>query len=305
MKKTSPLTALISAFGILVVALSCTTPLTSKEKTDVEIDGLLGKVKSVRTSYGNGEYTKTMYDEYGYHVEQLNYYHEEGRELKTSCKNTYNKNNKLIEKSIYNSSGALKYQVSYKYDEQGNNTEITTVDSRGQPNAKNIFVYDNRGNMVERCSYGASTDMPPYEKHSYTYDSRGNQVGGSSTSNSGRVTTNYHYEYDDKGNRTVQDTHYSTPSGDGQAIWRFEYDEKGNITKHSSLNPDGSIKEAVGYKYDNYGHQTEEHSINQGTESKSTYQYSYDEQGNWIEKIYRDTTLGITETIKREITYYK
>ncbi len=215
MKRIKSLAVIIFTLAVSASTLHCATPSVRKQKTDVENAELTGKVKTVRETYGDETFVVTGYDEHGYQIEYNAYYADEGYEDKISYKNKYDENGNRIEQNIYNSGGSFTHQVAYKYDKHGNNTEAITLDTKGYLIGKRVFVFDGKGNVIDRCSYGTSTDIPPFEKFSYTYDSKGNLIEGNGYSSSGRVTTNFTCKYNDRNNCIEQHTYYTSTNANG------------------------------------------------------------------------------------------
>ena len=92
-------------------------------------------------------------------------------------------------------------KIKYKYDSQGNRTEMAWVDQDGVPSLR--YVYKNEGNRKEVAVY--RTDGSFSHGYADTLDEKGNEVETTSLTrqpNSGTKTTYTYLEFDSQGNWT-------------------------------------------------------------------------------------------------------
>lgn len=159
-----------------------------KKKTDWELMGLKGKVKSKTTYYWNGaiyydyecdnNYSSLNIDllfndtggiiEYkAYNSEnslrrslqsrEINKYDGTGNRIESK---TYDENGKLsslsifsgrkeIESKYYDENGKVRLRFVYVYDDYGNKIAEKQYDEKGKLYSQNIFLFDSKGNIIE------------------------------------------------------------------------------------------------------------------------------------------------------------
>lgn len=255
---------LLAIISILMFFSGCAK---NNNQTDLQIENLKGKVKSVREKdyeavekFGKatkGETTRgftpirlTKYNEQGNMIEQNRYFSDGKEENKSHFQ--YNENGKKLKKEIYDVAKESMYRWNYEYDEQGKLIEINIYDSNGELIRKIIYRYDEKDRVIEEIGYNSEGNLEDRQT------------------------------YEDNGLKNKTESHYNQ---NGVLVFRNDYvcDEKGNV---------------ITQEYNLYGFYGKD--IN----TKITYEYKkYDEKGNWTEKIqYADDVLDqITE---REIEYY-
>ena len=154
----------------------------SSKPTDREIDGLKGKVKSVKIqeykaiSNSNeivkGEkkdtYTMYKYDKRGNKIEISKYNSDESLDYKGIYK--YDKKGNRIEESYYVSDGSLNSKIIYKYDDKGNKIEESHYKPDGSLDYKYIFKYDDKGNYIEESYYNYDVSLEYKKITEYKYD---------------------------------------------------------------------------------------------------------------------------------------
>lgn len=260
-----------------------------KKKTDVEDEGLKGKVKSVRVyryysiddkTFSINHLTMSKTDS-SYHL-KVNY-DEKGNLLGWEG----NKGEKLLT-ITFNKSG-------YRYTATKFNTDgiRTYLDS---------FFYDTKGNMIEDKGFAYRGDTLLLAcKNKYEFDSKGNMTKMFSYASTNEIGDKWLYKYDANGNQTEQ-TEYS-PKGIFLQKRIYKYDDKGNVSE-TSFYGDSLIFKNV-YKYNDKGFVIEElhYSSDKIIDQHYFYKYEYDEKGNVIKKICPDNLEQTPLTI-RVIEYY-
>lgn len=145
------------------------TELSSK-KTNVELEGLTGKVKQIKVGYytaveKNGsivqgekagfegmdeDYTPSNYlkifNEKGNTVEFKDF------DVNSHFKYIYNDIGNIIEENEYDEKGNVISKTSYKYDDKGKILE-KNYSYNGKITSSSIYKYDTNGNLIEWSDY--------------------------------------------------------------------------------------------------------------------------------------------------------
>lgn len=225
--------------GVLMLNLLSFSTIHAQIKTDLEIEGLKGPVKSVRFERAeilqgdNVERARwlvsvTTYDEKGNRLEELKY-NANGALLKKMVFTRDDKGNQM--KIIYKADGTIDSKWIYNYDSRGKMTNGTWYDPDGTLRLKIVKTYDANGKLIEDAMYNA--DGSTKYKTIFTYDAKGNRVSDTAYSDTGAVA-----------NKSV----WSKSGGDvtlynnDGTIWyrassqapTLEYDPYGNWTKWST-----------------------------------------------------------------------
>lgn len=292
----------------IIVLVSCTQ---TEQKTDLTKKNLMGKVKQITEkrylvddkfeNIENDTLVETnvlLYDENGFRSK---------KDFRGSddpdCK--YDEKGNPIE---YTYKGWSIHKWKLKWDDKGRVIEESVFDTDGNLKYKRTFKYDNNGNNIERedqTAYTHDTNRFMYSKYVYKYDNKNNKIGWYREDNiDSSLSPMETYKYDDNGN-ILEEKSFS--DGVLSAIIKYDYDNNGNLieVKTNSLDRDYSSKATI--NYDEKGNEIER--VETGVidkepiKIKNTYKYEFDKNGNWIKKIeYED---GIAEMItKREIEYY-
>jgi hypothetical protein len=177
----------------------------------------------------------------------------------------------------YNSSGQLLKEIyglqikEYIYNLEGRLVEIRRSYGKGVIDSRQVFSYDDKGNLLDRISY--DTNGIFRGKETKTYDANGRlleEVNGYGTN-----------IYNAQGQLTMEIRGKDTSDSSYRKVI-YEYDDKGLIVK-------------------------EEEFDNKGLRKKSVYTYEFDSTGNWTKEITTewsaDGKQGSWETY-REISYY-
>lgn len=264
----------------VIVFLSFTLTATAQKKTDWELMGLKGKVKSIRdTEYNMGEtegenktrHYQFLFNNKGYKTQESM---READQTQFTTTFKYDKSNNLIDESsrLVRSTSSRKY----KYDTKNNTVTVNYYVANGVQITKTVQKYDANGNMTER--------------HVENLQDKGQN----------KVIESYWYAYDGN-NRLIEE---KQQMGSSIKKIEFKYDENGNRTEQNDFDTEGLPTYWYKYKYDDKGNLVEEVSAFRGYEKDTTtYMYMYDDKGNWTEK--REQIGGITQHLTiREISYY-
>lgn len=326
MKKTIHRATLACLLTLLAPTLYCGIPSSIyHERTDIEKEGLKGKVKSVNQTEYNGQkpsgvlvkrevlgYNDTKYDEYGYAVENRarRYDEEMNYEIATTYVNKYNTDGKRVEWCAYNDKDTLLVQHIYKYNSKGDIIEHAVYKPKGRLNLKYKFEYDSKRNIVNSYTYNSYETITNH--YTFDYDKNGNMVESNGYYDAESRSSTLIYKYDEKGNIVEQIFFNSIVHEEAtQTRWKNIYDEKGNLTEAYLLSPMDSFEKKYLYKHNAKGDITEEYVADyvNDTEVTQQYEYKYDKHGNWIQIVTatssKETSIPYIEIKERVIEYYE
>lgn len=140
--------------------------------------------------------TAYLNDRNGNRIERTVYMKEKMSKKETS---RY-ENNRLVEEQSYNPNGTLAEKRVYKYDNQGNMTELEFYNPNNELTQRYIYSYDDRGNRIEWRFYDADEFLVALT--TYYYDDHNNVIEISSFNYDEHLNWkhSYDYEYDDDDN---------------------------------------------------------------------------------------------------------
>ncbi|GJQ07770.1 hypothetical protein CAPN010_19280 [Capnocytophaga cynodegmi] len=295
-------------------------------KTDLEQDGLKGRVKRV----------------IGYKIE--NYDPKSNLPQKNCYEKVYNPQGRKIEKIFYEEDGSISSKETWKYDEQGNLLEnnsdyykgvhsfyyttykynekgklIEEIWNSNSSSTKSIWKYNEKEELIEYIRYEDET-VSRKEKHIYKeVGERGNLVKTiwceykfGETFNveryyneheklieeihyeeNGTISSKETWKYNDKGNK-IENIWYNK---NGKIVKKTsKYDDKGNLIEETYYDRFG--KEFL--KYNDKGNLIEEIKYNRNGKIDFKETREYNNQGNLIEEIRyrRDGKIDFKETWK-------
>lgn len=287
----------LSALFLSMFALSCQTEKATADAAPLQNKRqgwngatLYGDVESVVVKSredGNDSYTtrKYMFNQRG-DVYEVSTYNASGRLIPETIYR-YDENGKMVEKQLHYE-GALCKRVLFRYDAEGNNTEVNELDAHGKllrklnyiyvegrivkmiadirinnSRCEFPFAYDSRGNLIEGTEYATPLDdefQSGFISHEYAYDLNGNVTKDEFEwdDNVEGAAVDVAYVYDDKGRKIKEKTIVDT----GEPFWTvqiFKYDEADRVieveTFYSSNNE--LTKYTKFYKYDSVGNEIE------------------------------------------------
>lgn len=109
-------------------------------------------------------------------------------------------NNRLVEEQSFDDNDRMTEKRIYKYDNQGNNTELEFYDRNGDLQQRYLYKYDNNGNRIEWRFYDADEFLVALT--TYYYDDHNNAIEVSSFNYDEHLNWkhSYIYEYDEDDN---------------------------------------------------------------------------------------------------------
>jgi len=269
------LTILIAVFNIMNIYA---------QKTDVEIFGYKGLVKSVKEVKCNykdvfGVLTRgecRIMSKYLFTNEVQ--YNADGSPSATTYFYKKDTNGRLYSSHVYNSD----WNLVEENDFYNNNLDN-----------KIINKYDSEGKIVEKNHY--SYDGSFRNKTIYNYNSEGYLIMRKEYNSNGSVLKEKSYKYN-KGNLTqtsTQEGHYG----------RYKYNSDGNVREFRKTREYSTYSEMWLYKYDSVGNQIQSDYLYKG-ELKTTTLYKYDSNGNKIEESNYKNEIMIPVSISEFIIEY-
>ena len=297
------------------------------DKSDWDLDGLRGRVKSTRTYkawFADGESNglkveqkreleeEVSYDPKGHQTEWRNVnYLPADPKYKLTAGHICDAYNRISETRYIRADGSLVKRITYVYDEKEREKERAYYFPDGTLERKETYTYDDKGNMIE--------EVDKQQVHPEHYSPKRYDV---------YVTSKVTLKYDERGNK-VEEKHFKT-DGSLYASWVYSYDLNSRLNKSTRYDKEGRLGDQVIKKYDDTGKLIEEinylnfcyhqdgrmceGSVNSGDgvfyyATKVTYEY--DRQGNWIKQ--SEFSMGGEESksayepmkvLYREISYY-
>tara|TARA_R110001592_G_C13186309_1_gene751651 strand:+ start:1219 stop:2043 length:825 start_codon:yes stop_codon:yes gene_type:complete len=267
--------------NILFLSLS----ISGYGQTNLEEDGLKGKVKSVK------ETSHTIIDNFGRYKKERCWY---------ITLREFNKNGRKINHYHYNTdgTGTLSFKSVYYYDIDGYLIEFNDI--YGTDNLihrKFIYKYDNNKKLIEENRYASNGSL--IVKEIYEYDSNGNLIEYYYYDRKGNLYKKESYKYDYNGNRIENNKSYSDGSGSKET---YKYNQKGNLIEKNEFSV---FNKKYLYGYDRMGNIIEIKIIEKDNnkETTITYEYTYDSNGSWIKKLEFENHFT-KKLIERTIEYY-
>lgn len=162
----------------------------------------------------------------------------------------YDINGNKVEEIKLDSDGNLSLNTIYKYDNNGNNIEKHSENSAGNW-VKNNYKYDQLGNKIEEVG-SDSSNPKDFWKHIYIYEGKGNPIERIIYSEDGKLSHKETYKYNFKGNILEQRDKYSRYGSGALSKHIYKYDEKESEIERYRYSLGGSIqyKNAYEYEYD-------------------------------------------------------
>jgi hypothetical protein len=272
------------------IFLSCNSELSKNEKTDLEIKGLKGEVKSIRQTVYTakekfGEIVKDkpgafhsdyssyyeLYNEDGNLLEENSYY--QTGELVGKKKFNYDENLRLIETLFYDPDGTLTVKWIHKYDDTDNNFKTFRYNEKGEAIGSSDNEYDNAGNLI--LSLRNNPDGEPTHKAVYEYDENGLLIKES----------------------------YLNLSGSYSRTSIYKYNEEGKSKEEEKYDTDNNLTHRILITYDSKGNKIKEVSTAYEKSSVTIFDFNLDEKENWITGVY-SLSDGRIWLVERKIEYY-
>lgn len=261
---------------IILTYFACTS--LAQNKSDVELAGLKGPVKSVL-------YTSHVAVVQGDSIVRG----QEKWENEGSFNNltVYNKAGYEIEELEYGPYGAMR-TVIYR-DDRNREVENYSYDSQGNLAFKNLSRYNADGQLVEGVSYDME-DSSLSSVITFIYDSNGNKIeeqihNYNDIFTGGETHYSFYFEYDRKGNVLRQ------TGGQLHFEYLYEYDKNGKQTDEKVMDSTGRMFTRTLTMYDANGYVMQRQRINTRDakeNEKECSMFEYDANGNQLRYIYCD-----------------
>lgn len=219
--------------------------------------------------------TIIKYDKLGHELERLGYDNQGNLQSKIITKwddNPQLKNNagqfilkevvghgNLIESTLI-FAGKLNSKQTFLYSNKGLLLENHTYDTTGSITHRNIWSYDDYGNILEVNGYNAKNELLSNTVQTNKYNKEGIRTEYTTQSYmAGVLTANSTFKCNDKGD--IYEAHHFDKEGNpnGDYYSTPEYDEQGNLIRPWEVKNDEKLK-------------------------SETEEYEYDAHGNWIKK---------------------
>ncbi len=253
---------------LLAVALACAHSSNAQSRTDREIAGLFGPVRTARVETAR--------------VSSVSGRFVEGERVPTQYSSFDEKGNATAQE-VFNPDGSHRWKLAWghAYDAKGRETETTFLNAKGALTSRAVFVYDERGRKVEATFYTSGGAVNHVER--FDYDERGRKTREAHLNADGTLRNTQVYTYDAAGRLTEWSLH--TPDG---ALYQrnvHTYDEKGRETEWLIYRGDGTPSIGQKYVYDESGNVTESLRYGNGVPlRRETYIYEFDARGNWVKR---------------------
>ena len=191
----------------------------------------------------------------------------------------------------------------FKYDANGNMTELANYTANGKLASTIRYTYDANGVLVkEETLLGNGTvDLVSTIKT----DSKGNKIEQEDVRPMGNILFNYkyYYKYDEKGQLIER----VALRGNGAPLFKynFNYDDKGNRIEWIQTGPDSNVVGKVAYKFNENNNVVEETRFSKDGVATAiyTYVYEYDKKHNWIRQKKMQDGKAV-EIKERDYKYY-
>jgi hypothetical protein len=218
------LTILLIGFSFSVVA---------RDDKDAQKDKVKGKVKVVTER------------EYG--VKRM--FFVTGKELDNKIIYKYDGNGNETEAASYLRKGNMDYKITSKYDDKNRLTESLLYNSEvvpEVPDTRSVFKYDENGNQTEMDDYNPNGTL--IKKHVFRYDEKGNQVEFISYNQDNTVEYKAVNKFDLSGNRTEEAYYNGKDSLEFKIV--FKYDHQGLETEQDYYGAANNLTFELTYKYE-------------------------------------------------------
>ena len=185
----------------------------------------------------------------------------------------------------------------FKYDRNGNVTELVSFDKDGSVRSKVVKEYDSRDNLTIVKSFDKNNGLE--ESAETKYNEFGNEIERLEKDNAGRIVTKVESIYDGNNNLIEQ----NSIGSDGTLMFKnvFQYDGNDKLAEKYCTSLNKVISRST-YKYDSNGLMTEHQDDETGTNRTMKYKMKYDGSGNMLEcTVY---TIG-EEFYRYDYTYDK
>lgn len=179
------------------------------------------------------------------------------------------------------------------YDDQGRVLEFAEYLPGGNPDIKTTSVYDQHGNKIEHAYY---VHDELNHRSTTRYDSRNRKIEQLSFDASGKQTTRFVFQYDNRGKQVWLKVQ---PAGKRKRVGWAAFDDRGNELERIEFDERGAVNHRYVYTYDAAGNRTSEvdYYHRDGRTRTSKDIYVYNDNGEVIEQsLYFDGALDSKRT---------
>jgi hypothetical protein len=279
-------------FPLLMILLLQAVTANAQGKSDLQKEGLLGKVKTqvieratVTTRPGGSAKEQRsfssmhVYDGNGNCVEAIGVNHDGSKFINRIL---YDSSGREIERHFLNANGTMTARSLSFYDDKGQKIETLVYCPLQTLNHILNFAYDDSGNLIEETLHYPSLSIR--NRTVIVRDNRGNETGRNTYSIDGALTRQDFYTYDEKGRQAS----YIVQNESKVPVihWTHTYNERGDRKENFVYNREGALY------------------------LKETFSYEFDSVGNWVKKRvdiekFKDGQTGKEVLIiYRKLTYY-
>ena len=247
---------------------------------------------------------------------------------------TFDSDNKLVKKTVYNNAEGIRYYDIYEYDINGRLVKITGYYPDGNVYDWEIHDYGDNGKCVRTVYYATDGTVKHVEVYEYAeegyrnkvidcfadgtidkiklYDSRGLLQRKTYYSDKNEPMNYIEYEYDADNKLVKEINHYAE---DSWGVTKYKYDASGNCIEEDSIyyfndgfEIDEDSERIYYWKYDEKGNVLEERRWGLGSYVKT---YKYDDRGiligdesNSQYDVYEESEYDINGNCVKTSTYY-
>jgi len=225
--------------------------------------------------------------------------------LKQSTLNTYNADQQLVRKEVYDKlSTEPRYVWVYKYNEKGGRVE-TEYFVKGKLKSKWVFTCDDEGDKLKRkeeklnttCSIVEHNNDGSYIRIYRNTDEKGREQTSRWTYNKDSmiiayerrnhkdvITSKYTQEYDSNGKRSLY-TSYKRGVDKIRYSTKFKYNANDEVIERTDFNSKGEMKSRLTFVFDESGNIMEYTRYDSKNKERLKYIYSYNKKGELIAKL--------------------
>jgi antitoxin component YwqK of YwqJK toxin-antitoxin module len=287
-------------FVALIFSLHLASLAGAEVKTDLQKEGLIGPVRTVRIETAQFSNQSSQWIEGPRELSAGITYDVRGNKTEVTGSAfvgktlyIYNAQGDLTETLSYSPDGSLSERTVYTYDAKGNLMETVSYAPDGSSHRKTVYTYNAQGQLTEQVTCDA---VGCFDKGAYTYDPYGNLVEERFYyPDSAAIKLHIVHTYDAQGRR-IQTERGPAHLGLGIEKTVETYDANGNILELTTYYTE-KVEDEAGKPIP--------------PPARVVYTYKFDARGNWIKQT---QTLYTSETGKpvcepsmvtyRTITYY-
>ena len=200
---------------------------------------------------------------------------------------TYNDQGKLLTKEEIKEGRRTQFNENF-YDEQGNHTGSRSVDGEGNLRFRIETTFNEQNLRTEHLMYQRSNEEV-HERQVFTYDDGGNMLTMIVYDANGDMKRETINTYDAYGNRIESRSEHFDNMASLNRMEQSTYNEHNHCIQRLVYDLDGNLKETYNYspQYDLEGNRTDLPTTPFWEEpvEGQTHEVKLDERGNWIERV--------------------